>query len=327
MKKLAFFLILLSFHVTLPAHAQEQQTYVPKGTNWENPTHGQTGTEQQTYVPIGTNWENTAAETSKRLKQRSLKGGNAISAGVVNISIIHPNYLESNQFGLLLTKANSFSGCHEYSPLEYDASYIENYYMDINVKHYRRNVKETQNPEFDCDTKSKVISGLIILNVDDLKRKNVRQIRFGNGQSRDTYNVSITENSVRLTPESMVAFKAQNLQGPDNTYIEYHFTDSKLLTLQVPMAQQGEDIIQSVRNLAYSKALEPVFERDGLDTSGQNNVFYFTDPEGKTLEQLGPEGYTEFGTISVNRRYDGPNGRVGMPTPLKVFLTRPNVTL
>ena len=304
MKKLALLLI-LSFYVTLPTHAQEQQT----------------------FLPMGTSWDNTAARTSQQLKQQSLSASTAIPAGIVNVSIIHPNYLESNQFGLLMSKANSIIDCNEYSPLEYEASYIENYYMDINVKHYRRTLKETQSPQFDCDTKSKIISGLIIFNVDDLKKKNVRQMRFSNGTSRDTYNVSITEDSVRLTPESMTAFKAQNLQGPDKTYIEYNFTDNTLLTLQVPMAQDGEDVMQAVRSLASQNALQPVFERKGLDTSGQNNVFYFTDPNGRALEQIGTEGYTEFGTISVTRPYDGPNGRVGMPTPLKVFLTRPNVTL
>ncbi len=304
MKKFALLLI-LSFYVTLPVQAQEQQTFVPTGINWDN----------------------TAARTSRVLQQRSLSSSNAIPAGIVNVSIVHPDYLDPNQFGLLISKANSITDCHDYSSLEYQAKYIENYYMDIDVSHYRRTLNETQNPEFDCDKKSKIISGLIILSADELKRKNVRQIRFSNGNARDTYNVSVTQNAVRLTPESMIAFKAQNLQGPDKTYIQYNFVDKSLLTLQVPMAEKGEDITQAVRNLASKSALQPVLDRAGLDTSGTNNVFYFTDPNNRAAERIGADGYAEFGTINVMRPHDGPNGRTAMPTPLKVFLTRPNVTL
>ncbi len=330
MKKLI--LLILSFYIALPAQAQETQTYIPKGTNWDNQATGYTeqsiqGVEEQTYIPKGINWENKAADVSRYLKSQSLSRANKMPAGIVNVSIVHPDYLEPTQFGLLMTKANSFTGCHEYSSLEYEAKYIEHHYMDINVNHFRRTLKETQNPEFDCNTKSKIISGLIIFNADDLRKKNIRQIRFSNGTSRDSYDVILTEDSIRLVPQSMIAFKAQDLKGPDQNYLEYNFADKSLITLQVPMAKNGEDVAQAVRNLAYKSALDPVFERNGLDTSGENHVFYFTDPSGKTLEQIGTEGYTEFGTIHVKRPYDGPNGRVGLPVPLKVFLARPNVTL
>lgn len=302
MKKL---ILILTFCIVPPALAQEDHS----------------------FVPIGTNWDNTAAKLSRHLKEESLSQMDIIKPGIVNVSIVHPDYLEPNQFGLLLTKSNSMTGCHEYSSLEYEAKYIEHHYMDIDVKHYRRTLKETQNPEYDCNTTSKIISSMIVFSADDLKNKNIKQIRFGNGAARDAYNVAFTENSVRLTPDSMVAFKAQDLKGADKNYIEYTYVDNSLLTLQVPMAQDGDDIAQAVRDLAYRSALTPVFELEGLDTSNENHVFYFTDPNGTTLEQIGTDGYAEFGTINVTRPYDGPNGRVGFPVPLKVFLARPNVTL
>lgn len=283
--------------------------------------------ESQIFLIPSTDYDNKGAKVSQFLKNQSLKKADTIPVGDVYVSIVHPDFLEPNQFGLMFKKANSETGCFEYSPIEYEASYIENFYMDINLKHYRRTVKETQNPEFDCNQKSKIISAMIVLNADDLANKKVRQLRLSNGNVRDAYDVLVTDNSVRLTPQSMVAFKAVGLMGADKSYIEHRFTDTSLVTLQVPMAKDGEDVAQAVRDLAYRRALQPVIEREGLDTSGTNNVFYFTDPNGTTLEQIGEDGYMEFGTINVSRPYDGPNGRVGMPTPLKVFLTRPNVTL
>jgi hypothetical protein len=201
--------------------------------------------------------------------------------------------------------------------------------MEVNVKHFRRNVSTTRNPHFDCDTKSKVISGMIVLDAKELKRRGVKQIRFNNGEARDSYDVSIMQNAVRLTPNSMIAFKANQgqLKGIDSNYMQYDYADNSIIKLQVPMAKSHDDVAQAVRNLAYESALEPIFDHETIDITAEPNVFYFRDNHGRVVEQIGREGYMEFGTVNVKRPYDGPHGRMALPVPLKVFLTRSNVTL
>lgn len=304
MKKIIF-LTLLSLLLPLAAQAQEDQIFMPPATAYDN----------------------RGAAVNKFLKQQSFEKTDKLPVGTLYVSIIHPDYLDPDQFGLMLQKANSENSCFDYTPLEYEANYIENYYMDVTVKHYRRSLHETKYPQFDCDQKSKIVSTMIVFSANDLKKRDLKQIRFNNGSARDTYNIAYTEDSIRLIPDSMIAFKAVGLTGADKNYLEYNFVDNSLITLQVPMAQEGEDVAQAVRDLAYRSALEPVFEQKGIDTSGKNNVFYFKDPSGTTIGQLNEDGYMEYGTINVIRPYDGANGRVGMPIPLKVFLARPNVTL
>lgn len=287
----------------------------------------QDNADNQIFVPPGATFQNKAAEVSRILKEKSLAKSNKIEVNKIQISLVHYHYMDPDQFGIMMKLANQSSGCFDLSPLEYEANFIDDNYMDIKVKDYRRKITKTENPSFDCDQKSKVVSGLIVINTEDLKKKHIRQIRFSNGKVRDDYNVKILPDSIQLEPESMVAFKAQGLTGPDKNKLVYYFSGQALVALHVPMAKKGEDIAQSVRNLAYKSALQPVFKQEGIDTSGKNNVFYFIDPQGRTLDRLNEDGYAEMGSIQVLRPYDGPNGRQGIPTSLRVFVTRPETTL
>lgn len=313
MKKLLFIIMLLAFpsFAPFPAHAQEQ--------------------DSQIFVTPGSQFQNNAATISKILKKRSLAQSKKIDITNVEVSLVHYHYMEPDQFGILMKLANSVSGCFDLSPMEYEASFIDDNYMDIKVKGFRRTIVETQNVAYDCDQKSQVVSGLIVVSAKDLEERKIKQIRFSNGTTRDRYDVTILPDSIHLIPDSMVAFKAVGLAGPDNNKLIHYFKDKKIVALHVPMARSGEDIAQSVRNLAYKNALTPIFEQDGLDTStengGENNVFYFRDPNGKTLERIGDDGYSDFGSVQVLRPYDGPQGRTGLPVPLKVFVTRPGTTL
>jgi hypothetical protein len=320
-------LLLLSF----PAMAQESQIFLTPGTEYNlsnRPTLAPA--QDQIFLTPGTEYDNRGAVVQQVLRQRSFATTNKEPAGTVYLSIVHPDYLEPHQFGLQMTKANTTTGCDSYSPIEYEAKYVEEgQYMEVNVKHFRHNISATRHPHFDCDTKSKVVSGLIVLDAKELKRRNVKKIRFNNGQARDTYSVSIMDKAVRLTPDSMIAFKASDsqLKGLDKTYMQYDYADNSIIKLQVPMAEKHDDIAQLVRNLAYENALEPIFQHNTIDVTADPNVFYFRDNLGQVIEKIGNENYIEFGTVNVKRPYDGPYGRMALPVPLKVFLTRSNVTL
>ncbi|HPF78056.1 MAG TPA: hypothetical protein PLF01_02080 [Alphaproteobacteria bacterium] len=291
------------------------------------PAMAQDDMDDQIFVPPGTTFQNHAADVNRQLKKQSLEKSDKIEVGNIQVSLVHYHYMDPDQFGIMMKLANSSSGCFELSPLEYEASFIDDNYMDIKVKDYRRKVTKTENPTFDCDQKSKVVSALVVVSAKDLEKRGVKQIRFSNGKVQDRYDVTLLPDSVVLVPDSMIAFKAQGLTGPDKNKLVYYFSGKALVAVQVPMADKDEDIAQSVRNLAYRNALQPVFEQEGLDTSGKNNVFYFMDPNGRTLDSLNEDGYAELGTIQVLRPYVGPEGRQGLPVALKVFVTRPGTTL
>jgi hypothetical protein len=283
-------------------------------------------TESQIFVPPGSGNLNNAEEIMRTLKEQSLEKAQKIEVKTAEVSLVHHHYMEPDQFGIMLKVPNVVSGCFDISPMEYEVNFVNETYMDIEVKAFRRKPVKTQNVAYDCDQQTKAITGLIVLNAKDLEKRGVKEIRFSNGNVRDVYNVVYQPDSIVLKPESMIAFKA-NLTGPEKDKLVHYYSGQTLVALHVPMAHPDDNIAQRVRNLAYKNALTPVFEKEGLDTSGKDNVFYFMDPHGRALDLLNDDGYAEFGTVQVVRPYDGPSGRTGVAVPLQVFVTRPGTTL
>lgn len=294
---------------------------------FSQPVIANDGVESNVFLPPGTDYENKAAILNQILKQQSFEKNNKIEVNKVLMSLVHYHYMEPDQFGILMKTANSETGCFDVTPIEYEASFIDNNYMDIKIKDYRRTKVKTQDVTFDCDQKSKVITGLVVVSATELQERGIRQIRFSNGEFRDHYDVTFLPDSIRLKPQSMIGFKAEELVGPNKDYMVHYFTDKALVAVHVPMAQDSDNITQKVRNLAYQRALQPVYDQEGIDTSGEGNVFYFKDPTGRSLNNLNEDGYVELGSIEVLRPYVGTKGREGIPISLKVFLTRPGTTL
>lgn len=291
------------------------------------PTHAQDKADGQIFTPPGTNFVNKAAKVNEILKQRSMTKNNKIGVNEVQISLVHHHYMEPDQFGIMMSLADATSGCFELSPLEYEASFIEGNFMDIKVKEYRRTMTKTKDVAFDCNQKIQTVNGLVVISAEDLKTRGIRQIRFSNGNVRDSYNVKILNDRIEITPESMAAFKAKGLSGENKDRLVHYFNGNGIVALHVPMAAQGDDVAQAVRDLAYKRALTPIFEQEGLNTSNNDNIFYFEDPNNRVLEKLNADGYVELGSIPVIRPYDGGNGRQALPVPLKVFATRVGTTL
>jgi cytochrome c1 len=291
------------------------------------PALAQSKPESQIFMPPGTNYENRGAKTIQILREQSLQKEKKFPINTVEVSLVHYHYMEPDQFGIMVKVPRTVTGCFDLSPMEYELKFVNNMYMDIDVKEFRRTPVKTQDVTFDCDQKSKAVSGLIVLSAKDLQTRGINQIRFGNGNVRDNYNIEFTPESIHLTPESMVAFKAQNLTGVDKDKMVYYFASNTIVSLQVPMAEESDDVAQAVRDIAYKSALTPIFESPSLDTTGKDHIYYFNDPHGKILAMLETEDYAEFGTINAARPYDGPEGRQTIPVPLKVFVSRPGTKL
>lgn len=291
------------------------------------PAAAQNEADSQIFITPGSGYTNQGNAIRQALRRQSQQANNKISVGTVEVSLVHYHYMEPDQFGIMMKAPNALSGCFDISPLEYEASFVEGHFMDIKVKDFRRTPSKTKDVAFDCDQKTKVISGLVVVSAKDLQKRGVRQIRFSSGRNRDAYDVVYRSDSIQLIPDSQISFKAVGLVGADKNKLVHYFGGKNIVALHVPMAAKGDDIAQSVRTLAHQNALQPIFEQEGLDTSGTDNIYFFTDPKGAMLSGLNEDGYSEIGSIQVPRAYNGPQGRQGTMAPLKVFVTRPGTKL
>ncbi len=280
--------------------------------------------ESQIFVDPNSFYYQHPGKQIENLNQQSLPQIKETTLNHIEIAIIHPSYMEPDQFGIRMRAVYLPMGCYQPSQIEYEAKFIEGYYMDVEVKGLRRERIKTQHPTYECDQSQQTVENTIVLNVADIKQKGLKEIRFTNGQARDIYKVTITDNKVILQPQSMLVFKAQGLMGPNNNQLFYDYSGTPVVALHVPMAENHESVANAVRQLASQNALIPTREYDGPDN---RNVFYFTDPNGRLMAKLGDQNHIELGEIKVLRPYDGPKGQQGLPIPLKVFITRPGTTL
>lgn len=282
----------------------------------------------QVFLPPGTALNNNAAIINQTLKQQSLQKEERIEPSIVQVSLVHYNYMEPTQLGILLSVPNNVTGCFDFSPLEYEASFVEKYYFDVKVKSYKRKPLLNANTGHNCAKGNKAISALIVLDQKQLQQKEIRQIRFHHKNFTDTYLVDMGSQSIRLTPESAVIFKPMGLTGPQKDHIMHHFQGGEtIVALHVPMATQQDNVAQAVRNLAYQQSLQPVFEKDGLEPDTNNTVFYFVDPNNIVLKGINDDGYTEFGEIQIPAPYLGENGLTQKAKTLKVFVTHAHTKL
>ena len=96
----------------------------------------------------------------------------------LELSLLHYDFFEEGQFAILMKIEDTMSGCWNFSPLQYEAAFIDNNYLDIKVGHYKRTAIKTKNPEYECPAGNQAVSGLIVLNRSDLIEKNIREVRF-----------------------------------------------------------------------------------------------------------------------------------------------------
>jgi len=281
--------------------------------------------ESQTYDPTHTGSTNQTADYIRDLQKKSQVDKGFIKPQVVQVSIVHLPYMDEDQFGLQMAVPDVVSGCYKLTPLEYEANFVDPYFLDIKVKKYRRIAPEGESVA-SCDRQNKMSTGMMVLSRKDLKQRGTQEIRFSTDVATDNYKIVLNDAMLELIPESMVIFKPQDMQGDLKDRIVYNFTGSNMVTLQVPMAQASDNIEQQLMLFAASHAMMPA-NNDSASTGKNGHIYYFYDQSGQMAGQIGPDGYGEVGKISVNRPYDGPNGRTQTAVDLSVFVTRPGTEL
>lgn len=307
-----------------PVLAQGNQTYLPPGTNYSS----QSSEGGQTFLPPGTNYSNDAALIDRiNRKSTNIKDPDIQKVTEVLLEFVREDYMEDKQFGIRMKIPENMTGCFEFSPLEYEASFIESTYMDIKVKNFRRKPIDTKNASYDCDKRNKAVSTMVITSADELERRRIQKIRFSNGQKTDYYQVRLYDDYIQLIPESMVIFKFPNISKGAEPKVTHHFRgEDVIIALHVPMAKENDNISDAVRQMAYKQALIPVSSVDGIRISSPN-VFLFKDSNGSFLDGLNKDGYKEVGTIQVMRPYLSDRGLARTPVDLKVFATKPTTRL
>lgn len=284
--------------------------------------------EMMTYDPSYTGNANQAAEQIREMQRKSLGDKGYIKPTTVNISVVREPYMNADQFGLLMSVPDVVSGCYILTPLEYEAQFSEMGELRIKVKQYRRLAPEGVGAQGNCDPGNKMASALMVLDKKDLLKRGTKDIKFISGATTDTYRLILDETRMELLPQSMMMFRAQNMSGPLKDRILHSFASDKMVALQVPMAKPGEDLSEEVNRFAFARSLTPASDAMPVSWAGNGYAsYYFYDNSGQTVARLGEKGYAELGRITVNRPYDGAEGRTEAPVELSVFVTRPGTQL
>ena len=273
--------------------------------------------ESQTFVSPAFNYSNSQAKTAQQVFESTLPSANLEQPRQIDVSLTHEEYMELNQFGLKLSVPDIPAGCQEISPLEYEANFIDSNYMDIYVKGFMMTPVYEPPEGGGCPVEQSLPTALIVLDADDLRSRNIRQIRFTDGNARDNYNITYNDKGLSLTPDSMVVFK----QSGGN--LEYSFDMARMIALQVPMAEIEDNLEEAVRRLAAKHALIPI----SSETKMGKTIYHFMDDNGRTTGMINQSGYGEIGTVMVSRPFSGQNGLENRAVPLKVFVTRRDVVL
>lgn len=284
--------------------------------------------ESNTYDPTFTGSGNKVEQQIRDAQRASLADKGFIRPDAVQVAVVHHPYMDDDQFGIQMSVPDVISGCYTLTPLEYEANFTPPHYLDIKVKKYRRIAPEGSPAGKKCDAQNKMASALMVLSRKDLQEKGTQEIRFSTEIGTDNYKIILDDTHMELVPRSMMIFKAEGMTGPLKDRIMYSFTNDKMIALQVPMANPGEDLTEEITLFAKTRALKPVNPDSPASwTGGGLATYYFYDDNGHIIDQLGEESYAEIGQIAVNRPYDGPEGRTTTPVSLSVFVTRPGTQL
>lgn len=286
---------------------------------WAQGTH--------TYKPPNSEFKNQALEQQQAQQAAQNKKKGFLRPNKLYVSLVSRDYFEDDQFGLLFKLKDIVSGCFKYSPLEYQVNFVEGNYMEVAIKHYRRQKIKTDNPNKDCPSGSQAVSALIVLSKSDMKSKGVYEMRLSNGAAIDRYSVAYYDDRIEIIPLSMTAFKAENLQGYAEDRLIHYKKQEGVLALHVPMANAQDNVADAVMDLAAQKGLSPIDIADEKRYPSASNVYYFVDNGGTTIGQLDDEKFIDFGTVQSRQAYEGTAGINEIDKPLKVFATKPGTTL
>lgn len=280
------------------------------------PALAQSAPETQ-FFDHGTDFVNDAAELDRILKELSMEERNEIKPNEVLVSLFQEDYMDlSDQFAIRLTVPQVVSGCYEFTPLEYEASFIDPYYLDIKVKHYRRDLIKMENPHLDCPGTYSRAEAMIPLSRRDLMTRGTKQIKFRTENITEYYDLDLYDNKVTLKPQSMAVFKSE-LDWLTQE-LQYDMDHKRKVQLYVPMARADDDLILELHQFAQMRGLVPV-EEGKVKVEDPKNIIVVKDEKGALINTLKAERIQEVGSIPVTRQVRDENGVHDTTIGLTVF--------
>lgn len=279
----------------------------------------------QIFMPPNSSFRNDDIARQQEQQARANAEKGFLRPNVLDLSLVSYDYFEPDQFGILLNLPDFVSGCYKYSPLSYNASFVDNNYMEVAVQHYRRERIVTNNPNKDCPSGTQAVSALIILNKADLFNRGINEIRFSNGAATDRYSLIFHKDRTELVPLSQATFKPKGLQGLAKDRLIHYSKQEDVVALHVPMIKAGDNITDAINAHAKEMGLTALENSEQFQSTA--TTFFFKDSSGAALSSLGDQDFIEFGEISVKRPYEGSEGLNEVNTPLRVFATKPGTTL
>ncbi len=282
--------------------------------------------DSQIYDPTFMGKVPPAVQSANNQKEQQQAQQGFQSPTSITVALVNHDYMDPNQFGIQMTVPDMVSGCFEISPLEYEAEFIDPYFLDIKVKKYRMVMPEGRADLQKCSVQNKMATALMVLDKNDLKSRGTKEIRFSADAGRDVYDIVLTDSEFQLIPQTTNVFKPKSLTGDLKDRMAYSFNGDGTIVLQVPMAKPDDNIAQEIEIFATSRALTPM--KNGINVMNNGlKTFAYRDDNGRFGVLLNDDGYAEIGTITVMRPHDGPDGRTQAPVELTVFATRPGTEL
>jgi hypothetical protein len=267
----------------------------------------------------GFGWTNEAAQIDQYIKERSMREDGKIEPRLLHVSLVREDYMDDgDQFAIKLTAPDTVTGCVDFSPIEYEASFIDPYYLDIKVKHYKMEEITSQAPHLECPVSYRRAQALIPLSKKDLQSRGTKQIKFRTDSITEYYNLEIDGAKITLTPQSMAVFKADI--DSDSKTIALDMDDTKRLTLVVPMVREGEDVYDQLVSFANTRGLSVEPDTSNvLKTRPDRNSIIVMDANGAMGAMMERGAMQEVGQISISRPVQTPQGVRNTKIPLTVF--------
>ncbi len=203
------------------------------------------------------------------------------------ISLVRKPELTEDQFILRITNPYVVNGCAELSNYGYSAEYRD-IYLDIAVEGITVDMRsQPQYAHYQCNQNTQMPVADIVMNRQDIISNETQQIRLHNGNDTNYYNVMLSDNMVKILPDSgdvslARRFKPHHIPGK-KTSLLYWFYPIGTIVMWVPGGENDPDITGKLRSFAKTKNLVPLetiypdFESPLTDTQYQ----YFVDTTGQ----------------------------------------------
>ncbi len=235
-------------------------------------------------------------------------------------------------FILRMTSRYGQSSCYKFSKIGYKVEY-QDIYLNIGATVFKIDARDMPlHPEYECNMQTVYPSAEVPLNVDEMKKNGVEQIRFQDDGETDYYDViygdhyiEIKEQPPKVTtePRYQPVYNFGNVKKPLRVWLYPAGT----VILRASGVPHGIDIRGRLDALAGEKHLAPLENVIKGFTSpiDDTDSFYYVDTSKKRqlLKEDGIKDGIPFGVVTIPATVYGADGEESIERPIQVFAHTP----